>query len=104
MPPGKYTSYICIFLTVYLEIKVLLLISTCIIIFTKFLDCSYSRIPENDLSLLNVTVKNVSDDSNLVIEYICDDGYDMLYEGDFVYECQGDGTWNNSNIPQCVNG
>ena len=77
------------------------------IIFTNILDCSISLIPEDELTRLNVTVTTLSelgDDSNLIIEFICNDGYDMLYEGDFVYECQGDGTWNNSNIPQCVNG
>ena len=68
------------------------------------LECSSPPIPEDILPELNVTVTTVSDDSNLIIEFICNDGYDMLYEGNFVYECQGDGTWNNSNIPQCVNG
>ena len=66
------------------------------------LECSSPPIPEDILPELNVTVTTVSDDSNLIIEFICNDGYDMLYEGNFVYECQGDGTWNNSNIPQCV--
>ena len=83
----------------------LLLISTCIIVLTNILDCKL--ISEIELSLINVNVSIISDhsdDTNLIIEYICNDGYHMLYEGDFVYECQGNGMWNNSNIPQCVNG
>ena len=71
------------------------------------LECSSPPIPEDILPQLNVTVttlNELSDDSNLIIEFICNDGYDMLYESDFVYECQGDGTWNISDVPQCVNG
>ena len=77
------------------------------IIFTNILDCSSSRIPQNELDGLNVTVTTLSElgeDTNLKIEYICNDGYDMLYKGDFAYECHRDGTWSNSNVPQCVNG
>jgi len=69
-------------------------------------DCSNSRITDHELSLLNVNVSIINklgNNSSLIIEYICNDGYDMLYEGDFVHECQGNGTWSSSDIPQCVN-
>ena len=89
----------------YILFKYLLLFSLkYFIAFTKILDCSL--IPAEELSRLNVKVSNVSEvtgNSTLIIEYICEENYTMLHEGDFVYECQGNGTWNNSNVPQCVN-
>ena len=44
-------------------------------------------------------------DTGLVVKYECiEDDYTLLYEGDFVYNCQNDGRWSNTNRPQCVNG
>ena len=41
-----------------------------------------------------------------VLSYECKEGYFFL-EGakeDYVYECSGNGTWNNTKIPLCVTG
>ena len=49
-------------------------------------------------------VEGASVDAPLTIEYVCKEGYTLLYEGNFVYTCQDSGDWDNSNVPQCVNG
>ena len=64
-------------------------------------------IPESVRSQLNITVTTVTESSatsNWVVEYKCEIGYTLLYDGDFVRECNNDGTWSNTNVPQCVNG
>ena len=45
------------------------------------------------------------DSTTKKIELTCiDTNHQLLYEGDFVSNCQLDGTWDNTNIPQCVIG
>ena len=66
-------------------------------------DCKNTPIPEDELSNVTVLLRSGPDGSAVIIEFVCNDGFDLLYAGDFVYECQEDGTWNNSNVPQCVN-
>ena len=57
-----------------------------------------------ELNIIRIRLIEV-DDTGLVVKYECiEDDYTLLYEGNFVYHCQNDGTWNNTNRPQCVNG
>ena len=68
-------------------------------------DCPAARKADETLETYN-TRKEITEPSYteaLKIEYVCKDDYEKLYLGDFVYECQDDGTWNNENVLQCVN-
>jgi len=63
-------------------------------------------ISDVDLNRLNIEPKYLDGekvDEPLTIEYVCKEEYTLLYEGNFVYTCQNDGSWNNTNVPQCVN-
>jgi len=67
--------------------------------------CLNSLLPEEELFLFNLTVKDIThlnNQSALTVEYECISGYTSMYEDNFVYDCHDNGTWNNSNVPQCI--
>ena len=66
--------------------------------------CS-SNPPIPDAEATELKIKRIEvGDTGLVVEYECIDDHTLLYEGDFKYHCQNDGTWSNTNRPQCVDG
>ena len=68
-------------------------------------DC-LAAIPDDKLDSCNIKMvrkTEASYDEALQVEYVCKSGYDKLYLDDFVYKCQEDGMWNNTNVLQCRN-
>jgi len=66
-------------------------------------DCNdTSPLSAEEITTLNLQVQSTTDSRE--VKLICMEGYSLLYNGDFRYQCQKDGTWNNTDhIPQCVN-
>ena len=68
-------------------------------------ECQTPHMSKEDLDRLNLTVKEVTHPNNRsAFEYECMFGFSPKYEGNFAYKCQDDGAWNNSNVPECVQG